>query len=570
MQHLGLLLLVTTLALPLAGQESGVKGKPVVSWKKTVVDRAFHSEGVAVADVNKDGKPDIIVGDVWYEAPDWKMHVLRRDPAEGKDSKVKKDPKYNPKGYNPLVYSHCFAVFADDFNGDGWPDVIVLPFPGDPCMWYENPGKRNVKYWQGHVLSQSACNETPQYADLFGTGKRVLIMGVQPTGQDNMGQMFWLRPGKDPTQLWEHHPISAPSQKGKIIPGTFRFAHGLGVGDVNRDGRADVICTAGWWQQPEQVTGQPWKFHPADLGPDCADMHAFDVDGDGKNDVITSSAHQIGLWWHQQNPGKTDPVFVRREMLLGGPVAAGPKNYLLTSEEKKLLDLVNNYRAARGLAPVRAVPRLCRAARASLVARAAKELKELAGDLKGNALAVFCNNSQDSAESVFTMWPNSKDEKFLGQWQEAGVAFVTGKDGTAAAVVLGNAATPPGNGIVVWEGMKKQLVSQTHALHLVDINGDGLKDLVTGRRWWAHGPAGDALPTEPAYLFWFEARKGPDGIVTFIPHLIDDDSGIGTQFAVADINGDGLPDIVISNKKGVFIFEQVRGPAPELSPPRKD
>jgi hypothetical protein len=104
----------------------------------------------------------------------------------------------------------------------------------------------------------------------------------------------------------------------------------------------------------------------------------------------------------------------------------------------------------------------------------------------------------------------------------------------------------------------KQLFSQSHALHCVDINGDGLKDLVTGKRWWAHGPKGDAAPNDPAVLYWFEARRGPDGIITFTPHKIDDDSGIGTQFAVADVNGDQLPDVVIANKKGVFLFEQVR------------
>ena len=102
------------------------------------------------------------------------------------------------------------------------------------------------------------------------------------------------------------------------------------------------------------------------------------------------------------------------------------------------------------------------------------------------------------------------------------------------------------------------MMSETHALHLVDINGDGLKDLVTGRRWWSHGARGEPGAGDPAYLYWFEARRGPDKLVTFIPHLIDDDSGVGTQFAVQDINGDGLLDVVIANKKGVFVFEQVR------------
>jgi len=99
--------------------------------------------------------------------------------------------------------------------------------------------------------------------------------------------------------------------------------------------------------------------------------------------------------------------------------------------------------------------------------------------------------------------------------------------------------------------------TQTHALCLADINGDGLPDFVTGKRWWAHGPKGDINPGDPAVLFWYELKREA-GKPTWIPHEIDHDSGVGTQFEVADVNGDKLLDVVISNKKGVFYFEQVR------------
>ena len=96
--------------------------------------------------------------------------------------------------------------------------------------------------------------------------------------------------------------------------------------------------------------------------------------------------------------------------------------------------------------------------------------------------------------------------------------------------------------------------SQPHALELVDINGDGLKDIVTGKCFWAHGPAGDPDPTAPAVLYWFELVRKAEGTVDWIPHLIDNDSGVGRQIGVADVNADGKQDLIIGNKKGTFLF----------------
>src|SRR5947208_14088816 len=91
-----------------------------ITWKKTVLDTKFRSEGVAGADVNKDGKIDVLNGEYWYEAPDWKPHEMQ-PPADFKDGMAN--------------YSRSFACWADDFNGDGYPDLIVIDFPGVPCYW---------------------------------------------------------------------------------------------------------------------------------------------------------------------------------------------------------------------------------------------------------------------------------------------------------------------------------------------------------------------------------------------------------------------------------------------------
>jgi hypothetical protein len=395
------LLILTTLACPAFAAD------PAISWKKTVLDQRFRSEGVATADVNKDGKKDVLNGEYWYEAPDWTKHELQ-------------PPKDH--GTGERNYSRSFCNWTEDLNGDGYPDLIVIDFPGQPCYWMENPKGDPNKHWPKHPIWHSACNETPQYLDLLGNGKRVLIMGFQPEGKETEGQMAYFTPDpKDPNAKWIMHPISESSSPGKEAAGTRKFSHGLGVGDLNKDGKLDVICTGGWWEQPKETDGKtPWAFHPANLGAACADMYVVDLDGSGTPGVISTSAHQFGIWFYRQKPN--------------------PKGGSSTFETVPLFG------------------RLC---------------------------------------------------------------------------------------------------SETHAAHYVDIDGDGMKDLVTGKRYWSHGRSEPGHGWD-ARTFWLKAYKEKDGAINFKPILIDDDCGVGTQFEVSDINGDGLLDIIVSNKKGVRVVVQQR------------
>jgi hypothetical protein len=98
--------------------------------------------------------------------------------------------------------------------------------------------------------------------------------------------------------------------------------------------------------------------------------------------------------------------------------------------------------------------------------------------------------------------------------------------------------------------------SQLHALRLVDMNGDGLADIVTGKRRWAHGINGDVEPNAPPVLYWFELVRDGKGGATFVAHQIDDDSGVGTQVTVGHLDADGKPDVIVANKRGVFAFFQ--------------
>ena len=75
-----------------------------IAWKKHVLDTRFRSEGVAVADVNRDGRLDVIAGNFWYEAPDWIPHEIR--PA----------PEFDPAA----GYSNSFINFAASSGLAGW------------------------------------------------------------------------------------------------------------------------------------------------------------------------------------------------------------------------------------------------------------------------------------------------------------------------------------------------------------------------------------------------------------------------------------------------------------------
>ncbi len=361
-----------------------------ISFKKHVLLDEFIAEGVAVGDVNQDGKIDVMAGAYWFEAPDWKKHELATPQKFEYD-----------KGY-----SDAFISQGMDVNLDGWVDFVRIGFPGEEVQWFENP-KNQGGHWKVHLIHETLGNESAGFYDVDGDGRLDILGGNPPTGE-----MIWLKSPVSADNLeWQKFVISAEKS-----PGTDRFSHGLGMGDINKDGRKDIIIKEGWWEAPADPKQSNWTFHPASLGEASAQMYAYDLDGDGDQDVISSSAHALGIWWHEQ-----------------------------------------------------------------------------AKDGQGN-----------------TTWnTHTISEEF----------------------------------------------TQTHGLEHVDINGDGHPDLVTGKRYFAH-MGNDPGEYDPAVLYWFEFQ--PAEQPAWIPHKIDDDSGVGVHVVVEDITHDGLLDIVVANKKGVFVFEQER------------
>ena len=387
------------------------------TFQKARLNDHFWAEGATYGDFNRDDQMDIVCGPFWYEGPAFtKRHeyasattTFKRKNNDGTEEVI---PGFEGVLGLNNAYSKNFFAFTFDFNKDGWSDILIIGFPGEETAWYENP-KGIEGQWPRHVVFQPTDNESPTFINLVGDDRPELVC-------NSGGFLGYAAPDwNDPARPWVFHPVSP---KGDWQ----RFTHGLGVGDVNGDGRADILEKGGWWEQPASLAADPvWRFHPVNFGSGGAQMFAYDVNGDGLNDVITSlAAHGYGLAWFEQIRTGDDITF---------------------------------------------------------------------------------------REHVF-MNKQPADNKY-------GVCF-----------------------------------SQLHALDLADMDGDGLKDIITGKRFWAHGATGDPEPNAPAVLYWFKLVRHGDKSVDFVPQLIDIDSGVGTQVVTGDVNGDKLLDVVVGNKKGAFVL----------------
>lgn len=372
----------------------------LISWKRVQLTDKFYAEGANHADINKDGHADIISGPFWYEGPDWKKaHAF-----------------YEPKEFSISGYSDNFFCYPHDFDGDGWLDILVLGFPGKEARLYLNPGQTaGDRHWPVHLVAEVVDNESPVFTDITGDGKPELVCSAK-------GRFGWYAPAWDkPTAKWPFNPVTPDVKVAK-------FTHGLGVGDVDGDGRADLLEARRWWAQPAQQGD--WQQHnfAAGLGGG-AQMYAYDFDGDGRNDVATAlNAHRYGV-------------------------------------------------------------------------------------------AVFMNRGGDQG----------------AQWEKRTLV-----------------------GEQPWENDYGIVFSQPHAMALVDVDGDGLKDLVTGKRYWAHNGKGDPDEQGTRVVYWFQTKRDGKGGVEFIPHLVDAESGVGTDVHAGDVNGDGLADIVVGNKSGAYVLLQER------------
>lgn len=226
---------------------------------------AFFSS-CAVMDVNHDGKLDVVSGEFWYEAPNWKKHYIGEvEVINGR-----------PDGYSHLEF---------DVNRDGWMDFININFRSKSIYWMEHPGA-SLSEWEKHVVDVPGNMETGRLFDVDGDGQ----MDILPNAWEFAAwwEIMPAEKGADPK--WVRHEI-----------GNEGAGHGCGFGDINGDGRGDYIGIKGWAEAPEDPRNGKWIWHPEfELGRASVPIIVADIDEDGDNDLMWALGHDYGIYWLEQ------------------------------------------------------------------------------------------------------------------------------------------------------------------------------------------------------------------------------------------------------------------------------
>ncbi|HOF17734.1 MAG TPA: VCBS repeat-containing protein [Phycisphaerae bacterium] len=246
---------------------------PPLRFQKTFISDERY-ESAAVFDVDNDGVPDIVSGAYWYPGP--------RFDRKCKIGEVKAVGEY----YDD------FSTVPLDVNGDGYLDFITGGWWGKTLYWRENPQGDPAKPWAMHKIAEFGNIETTRGWDVDGDGRAEIVPNT-PGGPQRFYKLRTDPDGRGTGEFSEH--VISEGASG----------HGFGFGDVNGDGRGDIVLAKGWLECPADPLGGPWTFHGEfDLGSASCPVLVVDVNGDGLNDLIVGQAHGYGLdWWEQRREG---------------------------------------------------------------------------------------------------------------------------------------------------------------------------------------------------------------------------------------------------------------------------
>ncbi|MAI32186.1 MAG: hypothetical protein CMM07_11025 [Rhodopirellula sp.] len=450
-----------------------------------------HGEGLALADLDKDGFRDIVASDVWLS-----------NPGDSRNSWEK--IQYTGSGKGGWHW-HDVYIDTGDFNGDGWPDILLSP--SEPVgafyeiAWLENPGGETGQYWEKHVVVENV--ETVHH---FVAARDVDLDGDIDvlTAEMNQGE------GENPVSVYLNEP-GGWVQKILSLGG----GHSLRAADIDNDFDVDLIGTnwqienfqgdySVWLWRNQLNLQQGWVRHVIDDNRpgQATAVFAEDFDGDGRKDLVSG-----GSWY--RNPGALGDQWERSELGSGATDAAlvhdfdrdGRPDVLATGWRaygyqtpfwEKLANWVAGSRAKEGNHGERLVwARNLGAGEFEIL----ENIQTASGDLL-----------QGSA--VFPVEDNN-EERVLLSWHAAG-------EGLQSITVPKEARDKE------WEWSEFSSLSLDEALTVADLDADQNPDVILGTVILYGRGAGDRETV------W-----------------IDEEGLKPDRNVVSDLNGDGLPDIVV-------------------------
>jgi hypothetical protein len=238
---------------------------PDIAFEKHALDLG-SSESAAICDINGDGKLDVVSGENWYEAPGWTKHHFR-------------DIYYTNN------YIDDLSTVPLDIDEDNHIDLVTVGWFSKKIAWWHNPGKVTGQ-WEEHAIDSGYPIEFALLTDLDNDGKQNEIL---PEFGDTKAPLAWYER--------DHH---GGITKHVVSPRS--YGHGIGAGDINGDGRSDILTPNGWLLAPQDPRSSNWEFHPDWKLGDVGFLYVADVNNDGRLDVITSMAHNYGIFWLENKP----------------------------------------------------------------------------------------------------------------------------------------------------------------------------------------------------------------------------------------------------------------------------
>lgn len=357
------------------------------------------------------------------------------------------------------------------------------------------------------------------------------------------------------------------------------YSEGANAGDINNDGKADVVCGPYWFAGPdfnERHEIYPPKPQPLDFWADNFFNWIYDFNGDGWNDVFVVGFPGTPAYVYENPQADGLGTHWTKHAVFDSVANESPHFANIVGDERP--ELVCTFDGFFGFATVDWKRPFEKWKFHAISDASAPEqfghglgVGDVNGDDRTDLLTAAGWFEQPVANAETARW-RFHAAKFSDAYGGAEMyAYDVDGDGdndvitSLAAHDFGLAwyEQQPGDGEPAFKqhlimGGKPEenrygvVFSELHSVQLVDIDGDGLKDIVTGKTYWSHhkqSPMWDA----GAVVYWFRLVRGAHG-VDWVPYQADSEAGIGRQLNVLDINGDKLPDIVVGGMKGCHVL----------------